>query len=205
MSALARWTSWDKSDWSECIDGSTALIERRPFDQHGSLRFRFRGCQADDLPLDMEFVTGSHRQHPPQIIDAEPNQRMRTERLGLDGEAHRDAGRVPARRRQTLEQCFARRGIIKMHGLRIELGCKLLDVLFGDPERPAFELHAEREIFKPFDHFMNAPACRTSATPVGPAGAGPDGRRRYCRHPFIGYSNFAVARFSGHTDLYSLP
>src|SRR3954447_3874006 len=205
MSALARWTSWDKSDWSECIDGSTALIERRPFDQHDSLRFRFRGCQADDLPFDMEIVTGAHRQHPPQIVDAEPNQRMRTERLGLHGQAHRDAGRVPSRRRQTLEQRIARRRIIKMHGLRIEFCRKPFNVLLGHLEGPALEFHTEREIVKPFDHFMNAPACRTSATPVGPAVAGPDGGRRYCRHPFMGYSNFAVARSSGHTDLYSLP
>src|SRR4051794_1399921 len=152
MSALARWTSWDKSDWSECIDGSTALIERRPFDQHGSLRFRFRGRQTDDFALDIEFVTGAHRQHPAQIVDAKPNQRMRAEWPSLDGQLHCDPGRVPPRRRQALKQGLARRGIIKMNGLRIELRREPLDVLLGDLDRPALELHAEREIVKPFDH-----------------------------------------------------
>src|SRR3954470_20503872 len=205
MSALARWTSWDKSDWSECIDGSTALIEGRPFDQHGALRFRFRGRQTDDFALDVEFVAGAHRQHPAQIVDAKPDQRMRAEWPSLDGQLHCDAGRVPPRRRQTLEQRIARRRIIKMHGLRIEFCRKPFDVLLGHLEGPALEFHTEREIVKPFDHFMNPPACRTSATPGRPAVAWAAGRRRYCRHPFMGYSNFAVARSSGHTDLYSLP
>ena len=51
-----------------------------------------------------------------------------------------------------LNKVCARRGVIKMHGLRIEFDGKSLDVLLGDLARAALEFHAQRDVVKPLDH-----------------------------------------------------
>src|SRR5262245_23168646 len=95
---------------------------------------------------------------------------MRTERLRRHGETHRNRSRVPARSREALEQGLLCRGVIEMHGLRIEFGREPLDLPFGDLDRTALEVHSERKVVKPLDH-------RTSRTD----GAGPMPRGRSYR------------------------
>src|ERR1044072_8315829 len=100
----------------------------------------------------MEDIVRSYRQQPAKTVKAEADERVRAKRASLDREAHCDAGGVPSRCRQTLENCFLGSFIVQMKRLRIVFGGELLDIIFRDLGGPFFEPHSKRQALNPFNH-----------------------------------------------------
>ena len=115
-------TTGDDPNRREGIYRFAALVVGRPFDLRDSLRFGPRWNQFYHFALDMEYVARPYRQHPAQVIDAKPHERMRSEWPDFNREAHRNGRRVPTRCRESFERCFLSGGFIQMERLRIEFG-----------------------------------------------------------------------------------
>src|SRR6266480_2486680 len=109
----------DDADGCEGVNSFALLIIRGPFDQRDALRLCPRWREADNFTLEMENVAGPYRHHPPQLVDAEPYQRMRTERPDLNGEVHRYRSGMPARGRETFEWSIGSSCFVEVHRLWI--------------------------------------------------------------------------------------
>src|SRR5690349_9834488 len=101
-------SSWrlpgDDADRRECINSFSVLVVHSPFDERDALRLCFRWGETDNLALKMQDIAGANGHHPTQPIDAQSDERMRTERTHLYREVHCHRGRVPAGGCETFER-----------------------------------------------------------------------------------------------------
>src|SRR5438132_2205010 len=134
------------------VDRLAALVERGPFDLDDPLRLRLRRRELDHLALDVEHVAGADWREPTQLVDPDPQQRMRAERAHVGRQSHGNGRGMPTRRGEALQRRLLGGGLVEVVGLRIELRREPLDVLSRHELFRALEAHAEREIVEPFDH-----------------------------------------------------
>src|SRR6266536_4410800 len=144
--------AWYDPDRLKRIDRFAALVERGPLDLDDTLRLCLRWSQLDHLALDVEHIARADWRQPAQLIDSDPQQRIRPERAQIGHQSHGDGRGVPARRGKSPQRRLFGGGFVEMEGLRIELRREAFDVLPRHHPFRALEPHADREIFEPFDH-----------------------------------------------------
>jgi hypothetical protein len=101
------------------------------------------GVSSTTSPSMWSTSPSRNRHHPTQIVDAQSDKGMRSERSDFDGKSHRHGGCVPARCGEPLEYRLLRGSFVQVHRLRIELGSEPLDVFRGDRNLTAFEVHSQ--------------------------------------------------------------
>src|SRR5205085_824685 len=106
---------------------------------------RPRRLDCHDLALDVQNVAGTRRQRPTDLSAAADDAAGDRQAAG-DVQTHRDRRRVPAARGEPAKQAAARRLIVEMKGLRIELRGERLDLRFVDRMRLARETLPDVEI-----------------------------------------------------------
>jgi hypothetical protein len=61
------------------------LVEGCPFDPSNALGLCRRWREFDHLPFEAEPIAGADGGEPPQFVDAEPKQWMRSKRMQVNG------------------------------------------------------------------------------------------------------------------------
>src|SRR5690606_6506929 len=145
------------------VDRLVALVEEREAHPDGPLRLRARGREGEDLALEAERVAGAHGGDPAQLVDAEPEDRMRPERTRFYEEPHRDRRRVPAADGKPLEDGAFGCGVVEVVGLRVEGPREGECLLTGDGKRPGGAAMPYGEVVEP-DVVVHAPLDRMRAS-----------------------------------------
>jgi len=111
------------------------LIQRRRAHlDHALLGPRPGWAHLEHLDREMQLVARPDRLRPAELVEPgtdDPGCRLK---LALDEQPHRERSRVPAARREAAEERIARRLLVEMERLRIELGGKALDPLGIDAQ-----------------------------------------------------------------------
>src|ERR1051326_6550143 len=100
--------------------------------------------------MEAEFVARPHGQRPAEFVEARADDAARRLELALDEKPHRERGGVPAARREAGEDRAARRFLLEVGGVRIELGREGLDLLLVDGDAPGAVDLADGEVLEVF-------------------------------------------------------
>src|SRR5258708_1970686 len=128
--------------------GLVVLVQggRSELDQ-ALLRTRLRRSHLDHLALDAQLVTGAHWPGPAALIEASADEAASRLEFGLNQEPHRHSSGVPAAGSQSTKNRVARRRLIEVERLRIELGCEREGPLPVDAQPPGTERLPHCKIF----------------------------------------------------------